>query len=105
MTEDFQLELQELGLLPSGWVRDRDVRTRNGLYLGPWNGNRVALGVVGSYEALRPLIEKYKDAAAQVFFPFPKPFNEPPQGETFMRLLVMVFDQRVLTSATANPSE
>jgi len=75
------------------------VRTNNGLYLGPWNGNEIALGVVGTYWGLQPLIGKYHAAAAQIFFPFPKRLIEPPEGDTFMRLLVMVFDHAGLIQA------
>jgi hypothetical protein len=98
------MRAQQLGLLPAGWVRDSDVRTNNGLYLGPWNGNRVALGVVGSYEALQPLITRYSGKAAGIFFPFPKRLRVPPTGDTFMRLLVIVFDQQFLASDLHQPN-
>jgi hypothetical protein len=93
------MRAQQLGLLPTHWVTDPDVRTNNGLYLGPWGINEVAVGVVGSYQGLRPVIGRYHAAAAQVFFPFPKRLIEPPRGDTFMRLLVMVFDRNGLTQA------
>jgi hypothetical protein len=97
------MRTQQLGLLPPCWVKDSDVRTNNGLYLGPWSSNRIALGVVGTYEALQPLIAKYDTESAQVFFPFPRQFTQPLQGDTFMRLLVMVFDrQGLMRAATAN---
>jgi hypothetical protein len=93
------MRAQQLGLLPPRWVADADVRTKNGLYLGPWHKDEVALGVVGSYEGLQPVIEKYRAAASQVFFPYPKKLVEPPRGNTFMRLLVMVFDRNGLVRA------
>jgi hypothetical protein len=93
------MRAQQLSLLPPHWVTDPNVRTNNGLYLGPWNGNKVAVGVVGSYEGLQPVIGKYRAAASQIFFPFPKRLIEPPHGDTFMRLLVMVFDRNGLTQA------
>lgn len=93
------MRAQSLGLLPPHWVTDPDVRTNNGLYLGPWGVDEVALGVVGSYQGLQPVIRKYGAAAAQIFFPFPKRLIEPPDGDTFMRLLVMVFDRNGLTQA------
>ena len=92
------MQAQRLGLLPSHWVTDPDVRTNNGLYLGPWDNNEVALGVTGSYWGLHPVIEKYRAAATQIFLPFPRKLIESPRGDTF-RLLVMVFDRTGLTQA------
>lgn len=92
------MNVQALGLLPANWVNDPDVRTNNGLYLGPWKENEVAIGIVGSYTALAPTIEKYRQSASQVFFPYPKELKVPPAGDTFMRLLVMVFDRQHLTT-------
>jgi hypothetical protein len=94
------LRAQQLGLLPPNWVTDPDVRTGNGLYLGPWRDDRVAVGIVGSYDALQPLIARYQGRAVNVYFPFPKELNGSPQGDTFMRLLVMVFDRATLINLT-----
>jgi len=93
------MSVQRLGLLPPHWVTDPAVRTNNGLYLGPWGVDKVALGVVGSYQGLQPVIRDYRAAATEIFFPFPKRLIEPPEGDTFMRLLVMVFDRSGLTQA------
>jgi len=99
------MRAQDLGLIPSGWVNDPDVRTNNGLYLGPWRSAQIGVGVVGSYEAVKPLIDRYRSHARAVFFPFPKAYEDPPRGDTFMRLLVMVFDRDTLKSlARANSS-
>jgi hypothetical protein len=94
------LHAQQLGLLPHGWVNDQDVRTGNGLYLGPWRDGRVAVGIVGSYDALRPLVARYQSRAVNVYFPFPRELKGSPQGDTFMRLLVMVFDRATLIDLT-----
>jgi hypothetical protein len=88
--------VQQLGFLPPRWVRDHDVRTDNGLYLGPWPGGRYAIGVVGSYDALQPMIEKYRPRAEEVFFPYPAKLEGTPHGDTFQRLLVIVFNPDVL---------
>jgi hypothetical protein len=95
---------QALHLLPANWVTDRDVRTNNGLYLGRWTGGQIAIGIVGSYDALRPLIAKYRTHAAKIFFPFPKELEGEPTGDTFMRLLVMVFDRRAIAAMPAMES-
>jgi hypothetical protein len=92
------MNVQALGLLPANWVNDPDVRTNNGLYLGPWKGGGIAIGVVGSYDALAPTIKRYRQNASQVFFPYPKELTVHPAGDTFMRLLVMVFDREHLAT-------
>jgi hypothetical protein len=98
------MHAQELGLLPQNWVNDPDVRTRNGLYLGPWNRGQIAVGVVGSYDALQPLIAKYRDGARHIFFPYPKELGDPPKADTFMRQLVIVFDRPALAHAASRVS-
>jgi hypothetical protein len=93
------MRAQDASLLPPRWVTEPDVRTRNGLYLGSWPGGKIAVGVVGSYDALTPLIERYRNYASEILFPFPKRFSDPPRGDTFMRQLVMVFDRASLARA------
>jgi len=93
------MRAQQMGFLPAHWVTDPDVRTNNGLYLGPWGADEVAVGIVGSYQGIQPVIDKYRTAATQIFFPFPKKLIEPPHGDTFMRLLVIVFDRKRLIRA------
>ncbi len=92
-------ELQSRGLLPPGWVSDRDIRTRNGLYVGPADDDGVSVGITGSYEALKPTIERYRNFAREIYFPYPGKLAEPPRGNTFMRLLVMDFSRDGLAKA------
>jgi hypothetical protein len=93
------MELQNRGLLPPHWVNDRDVRTQNGLFLGPFGDGLIGIGIVGSYDALRPLIERYRPAAERIYFPYPRELTGEPGGNTFMRLLVIAFKPQAL----ANP--
>jgi hypothetical protein len=93
--------LQSRGLLPSGWVRDHDVRSGSGLYLGPAADGAIAVGITGSYEALKPTIERYRGFAREVFFPYPARLSESPRGNLFLRLLVMDFDRADLAKAAA----
>ena len=90
---------EQMGLLPPHWSTGPDVYTRNGLWLGPYRRDEVAVGVVGSYEALTVIIGEYRQYASAVYFPYPYPLNGPPQGDTFMRKLVMVFDREELARA------
>ncbi len=93
------MRVQQQGLLPPNWVTDPEVRTNNGLYLGPSDGDAIAVGVVGSYAAIEPIVARYRENAAQVFFPYPKVLKGVPAGDTFMRLLVMVFNRAGLPRA------
>ncbi len=93
-----------LALIPESWAVDADVYTRNGLILGAWKNDRIQVGVVGAYEALKPLIADYRPDAAEVYFPFPRPLKEPPWGNTFMRKLVLVFDRAGLARAAKRAS-
>jgi hypothetical protein len=95
------LAAQKLGLLPPNWVSDPDVATNNGLWLGPRDGGLIGVGVVGSYEALAPLIAKYRGDAVQIYFPYPRALVGIPKGNTFMRMLVMVFNREGLARAAA----
>ena len=92
-------QLQSRGLLPAGWVRDRDVRSGSGLYLGPADDDLIAVGVTGSYEALKPTIERYRGLARGVYYPYPAKLSESPRGNLFLRLLVMDFDRAGLAKA------
>jgi hypothetical protein len=88
-----------LRTLSVNWTVDNEVYTRDGLILGPWKKDQIIVGVVGSYDALMPLIDEYRPDAAEVYFPFPHPLTGSPKGNTFMRKLVMVFDPAGLARA------
>jgi hypothetical protein len=95
---------ETLGLLAPHSTNDADIRTGNGLFLGALGNGLIGVGVVGSYEALRPLIAKYRADAARVYFPYPRDLADPPQGNTFMRQLVIAFDRDGLARAAAKAS-
>jgi hypothetical protein len=95
------MEMQRRGLLPPHWVNDPDVRTKNGLYLGQLDHGLIGIGVVGSYAALRPLIQHYRPLAEQIYFPYPRELKGEPAGNTFMRLLVMAFTPAALANKSA----
>ncbi len=92
---------ESLDLLPPHSTNEAAVRTSNGLFLGALDGGLIGVGVVGSIDALRPLIAKYRGDAARIYFPYPRQFTDPPHGETFMRQLVIAFDRDGLARAAA----
>jgi hypothetical protein len=93
------LRAQRLRFLPADWVSEPDVYTRNGLWLGPFRHNAIAVGVVGSWNAVKPLVDEYRAEAKAVYFPYPHRLVGKPHGNTFMRKLVMVFDRNGLARA------
>ncbi len=93
------MHARSLGLLPADWVNDPDVRTNNGLFLGRWDKSEVAVGLVGTFRGVQPLVGKYGATAARIFFPFPrKLIGSSPPGDA-LKLLLMVFDREGLAQA------
>ena len=80
------------------------MRISNGLYLGNLGDGLIGIGVVGSWEGLQPVLAKYRDDAARIFFPFPRELAGSPHGETFMRQLVIAFSRDGLKRASAKAS-
>ena len=70
--------------------------------LGQWHPGRIALGVQGSYAALKPLIAEYGPDSSGVYFPFPRPLAAPPAGDSGeSALMVMEFTPAGLASVAA----
>jgi hypothetical protein len=90
-----------LGLIPPGWVRYDTVRAFNALWIGPWKDAGVSIGITGSYEALKPLLEKYRGDTSRIYFPFPTELrarSHLPEG-TYM--IMIMFDRAGLARAAA----
>jgi len=100
------LAAQQASLLPPDWVGGPLLRSAqtpgpmlDGLMLAPWQSHRVALGVQGSYTALKPIIDKYRSYAAAIYFPYPRKLSAtPPQGDN-PALMAMVFEVDQLARA------
>ena len=95
------LQAERLKLLPEDWVRSDDIgiSTRNGLWLGPWGARDIGMGIVGSYQSLTAVIEKYRADALHIYYPYPRQLETHPKENLLMRKLVMVFDAAGLASA------
>ena len=51
---------QQLGLLPPGWVRNDDgAYSSEGLWLAPWNNDRVSVGVRASYACVQRMVAQF----------------------------------------------
>jgi hypothetical protein len=60
--------------------------------------------IEGSYAALAPIIGRYGADAARVYVPYPTGFRPPRQYPLTQSMIVMTFDRRRLTHATAAAS-
>jgi hypothetical protein len=101
--------VNRLGLIPPGWVHYDKVLAFNALWIGPWKDGGVSIGITGSYEALKPLIEKYRGDTSRIYFPFPTELHDRsiiPEGSY---VIMMTFDRaglaRAAAKAVANPAD
>ena len=85
LSELSPLAVQQAGLLPPNWVGGPLLRSSptpglmlDGLMVAPSRPHRVALGVRGSYAALKPIIDKYRPYAAAIYFPYPRTLSATP---------------------------
>lgn len=70
--------------------------TTSGVWIGPWNRDSVAIGLVGDRQGVRAVIGKYGRSATAVFYPYPLKYhadNPTPDGQN---LLLMVFPRATL---------
>ncbi|HKN14225.1 MAG TPA: hypothetical protein VJX68_13625 [Candidatus Binatus sp.] len=65
------LELKHLDLLPRDWLVDPAPHAYFDWAIGPAPGGRIGIIVVGSYEGVRPLIERYRASASEIDYPGP----------------------------------
>jgi hypothetical protein len=78
------LALQNLGLLPPEWTagaRDHDdsdggQESHRGVWIGYIDKNLLGIGIGGSYDGLKPVIDRYRAYASRIYFPYPQEFIE-----------------------------
>jgi hypothetical protein len=75
------LALQNLGLLPPQWTAgasDHDDSSGREAHRGVWVGyfdkNLLGIGIGGSYDSLKPVIDRYRAYASRIFFPYPQEY-------------------------------
>jgi len=94
----------EMRLLPPAiWAESLDavlMRRRiggPGLWLGPWHGDRIAIGLVGSPPAIEPLITYYGTQASAIYFPYPYTLaSHFATADDSPEVLLMVFGRHTL---------
>jgi hypothetical protein len=66
------------------------------LWLGS-RGNLISVGIVGNFEDLHFLVDRYGSNAVKIYFPFPKPLSKRRESES--GLLLMTFSREGLRQA------
>jgi hypothetical protein len=98
----------QLGLLPSDWISDHQMvrdpahaPMMNRMLLGRWDNGDLAVGLVGPWAALAPLVQQYRaDAGLVRYIAIEPPYgilDQPPRDRPF--LLVMTFTPKTIAHA------
>jgi len=94
------LELKRLDLIARDWLVDDAPHAYFDWEIAPAPGGRVAIIIVGSYEGVRPLIERYRATASEIDYPAPArwtPDSRPPLDA--IKPLLVTFDVAHLAAA------
>jgi hypothetical protein len=94
------LELKRLDFLPHDWLVNPDPSAYFDWQIGAATGSGVGVIVVGSYDGVRPLIERYQSIASTIDYPGPKRWtpDSHPRGDIIAPMLV-IFDRAHLSAA------
>jgi hypothetical protein len=91
-----QLHMIDLpGVVP---VKEAENNWWQNLWLGPVGESTVGIGILGRYENLESVSQRYGPYANLVFFPYPKRLDHPRPEESGQ--LLMIFDQGGLRDAS-----
>ena len=88
---EFRL-MAELGQAPALGL------TSSGVWVSPWSGDAVAIGVVGDRQGVREVIDKYAPKAKQVFYPYPLAYRVGDDSPDGQNLLLMIFPRAALAA-------
>jgi hypothetical protein len=93
------LELERLSLLPRDWLVDATPHAYTDWQIGP-AGGRIEIVIVGSYEGVKPLIDRYSATASEIQYPAPTRWTRDsnPRSDVIKPLL-MIFDSAGVQSA------
>ncbi len=95
------LELKRLDLLPHDWRVDAAPDAYYDWQIAPAPGGRIAIIIVGSYEGVRPLLERYRAIASEIDYPAPARWTpeSPPRLDVIKPLLVTFDPGRIIDAA------
>jgi hypothetical protein len=94
------LELKRLNLLPSDWLIDSTPHAYNDWEVAPAPAGRVGIIIVGSYEGVKPLIDRYRTTASEIQYPAPTRWtpNAIPRADV-IKPFVVIFDNAGIQAA------
>ena len=94
------LELKRLDLIPHDWLIDTAPHAHTDWQIALLPGGQIAIVIVGTYEGVRPLIERYRATASEVDYPAPTRWtpDSRPRPDLLKPLLV-TFDSAHLAAA------
>jgi hypothetical protein len=94
------LELKRLDLLPRDWLVDATPHAYFDWQIAPTPGGRVGIIIVGSYEGVKRLIDRYSATASEIQYPTPSRWTRDsnPRSDVINPLLV-IFDSAGVQSA------
>jgi hypothetical protein len=94
------VELKRLDLIPHDWLVSAEPSAYRDWQIAPASGGQIGIIVVGSYEGVRPLIERYRAIASEIDYPAPTrwtPDSHPPLD--VIKPLLVTFDSAHLAAA------
>jgi hypothetical protein len=91
------------GRLPAAWLRMTSGATDYRIYLRAETDGLVTVGLLGTYAALHPLVDRYGVYARRIYFPFAsRPGkSSSPAASAYYYPLMMSFDRQGLARAAA----
>jgi hypothetical protein len=94
------LELKRLDLLPRDWLVDAAPDAYKDWQIAPAPGGGVGIIIVGSYDGLRPLLERYRAIATELDYPAPTRWtpDSHPRNDV-VKPLLLTFDTSHLNAA------
>jgi len=94
------LEFNRLDLIPRDWLVDDAPHAYFDWEIAPAPGGRIAIIIAGSYEGVRPLIDRYRAVASEIDYAAPTPWTPDfrPRLDVIKPLLV-TFDTAHLAAA------
>ena len=94
------LELKRLDLLPRDWLVDAAPDAYRDWQIAPAAGGQVGIIIVGSYEGVRPLIERYRGVASGIDYPAPTRWTPDSHPRLdVIKPLIVTFDSAHLAAA------
>ncbi len=96
------LELKRLNLLPGDWLVDTTPHAYFDWQIGPADRGQIGIVIVGSYDGVKPLIDRYAATSGEIQYPAPTRWTrESNPRRDVVKPLLMIFDTAGLQTAAA----